>query len=448
MQKIAAYLLEQRDKLDTPPARVAEAEKLLSILREWLKAKGATSPEATTGSFVSKTANSNGTFTWESALDQERSWTHLRLDELAPSKQTFVTKVSVTNTGSAVAVYVTLSGGAASSSVSPVALDARCPHFVRTMLKQGGPWYHGNYKIGDGMPARVTGFDSGAQLAADIASPERTLPLLVISEHDGHPVFPNLAHEAARDLAALARVFVVDDQSSWGLTDALGKAWSCYHGAIRLYWPHFSATDSVVHHPLWTPGRLLSNDPELDASVRFQHFLRRSVASVSAFSVLAPPEISVIKAVAARKQLADLQAKAQSAEDFRELAEVFAEENEKLKIEAAQLQEELVQTQLKYVNALQDAQAPAQVDSFLPTADGQDEQPPKRGETRFYKKTRSKDSYDVLVRVTDCGHNVWQGAAKADKAKKGIEKLEGTNDWKSVSHCGTCTGGGMWKVKW
>lgn len=448
MQKIAAYLLERHENLETPSARRAETERLLSILREWLITKGTDSPHAANGLFVSKTANSIGSFAWTTALDEERSWTHLRLEEPASNHQRFVTQVSVTNTGSTVAVYVTLSAGSTNSVVAPVILEALCPHFVRTMLQLEGSWFHGNYKIGNGTPSAVTGFESGEGLAADITSPVRTIPILIISELEGQPVFPKLAHEAARDLAALARVFVVDDQASWGLTNSLGKTWSCYNGAIRIYWPNFTGTDNVSHHPLWTPSRLLSNDPQLDASLRFRSFMRRTIASVSAFSVLAPPEIALIRAAASRQQLADLQAKAQSAEDFRELAEAFAQDNEKLKLDLAQLQEELVQTQLKYAQALKEAQAPAQADSFPPTPDEQDKTPPKRGDVRFYKKTYSKDAYDVLVKVADCGHTNWQGASKADKAKKGIMKLEGRNDWKNVSHCGTCTGGGMWKVKW
>src|SRR5690606_36121146 len=73
---------------------------------------------------------------------------------------------------------------------------------------------------------------------------------------------------------------------------------------------------------------------------------------------------------------------------------------------------------------------------------------PKPGEVRFYKKTHSKSNYDVLVPIPDCGHTSWQNAAKADKAKKGIIRLQGSDDWSQVQHCGSCTGGGVWRVKW
>lgn len=54
-----------------------------------------------------------------------------------------------------------------------------------------------------------------------------------------------------------------------------------------------------------------------------------------------------------------------------------------------------------------------------------------------------------MERVNDCGHNAWQGANSADKAKKGIAHFENDRkDWKTIQHCGTCQGGGMWRVKW
>ena len=73
---------------------------------------------------------------------------------------------------------------------------------------------------------------------------------------------------------------------------------------------------------------------------------------------------------------------------------------------------------------------------------------PTPGEVRFYKKHHDIPSRDVMLRISDCTHAAWQGAAGADKAKKGIAHLEGTNEWKTVQHCGTCKGGGVWRVKW
>jgi hypothetical protein len=74
---------------------------------------------------------------------------------------------------------------------------------------------------------------------------------------------------------------------------------------------------------------------------------------------------------------------------------------------------------------------------------------PARGDTGFYKKFHSTPNQDIMIRVPDCGCNNWQNGHGGDKAKKGIAKLEGgRSDWSKVQHCGSCTGGGMWRVAW
>jgi hypothetical protein len=74
--------------------------------------------------------------------------------------------------------------------------------------------------------------------------------------------------------------------------------------------------------------------------------------------------------------------------------------------------------------------------------------PPKRDEVRYYKKVDSTRGRDIMARVHGCRHSKWSPASGADKAKKGIAHYEGTDDWKTMSHCGSCQGGGMWKVVW
>lgn len=76
---------------------------------------------------------------------------------------------------------------------------------------------------------------------------------------------------------------------------------------------------------------------------------------------------------------------------------------------------------------------------------------PVGGEVRFYKKHHCTPSRDVMIRVNDCGHNRWTSATSAtsaDKARKGILRLERRETLRTLHHCGTCQGGGVWRVKW
>jgi hypothetical protein len=74
---------------------------------------------------------------------------------------------------------------------------------------------------------------------------------------------------------------------------------------------------------------------------------------------------------------------------------------------------------------------------------------PVRGEVRFYKKRFAHRSHDALIRVLDCGCKQWKSGHVGHKAQEGIAKLEGNRaDWATIHHCASCTGGGMWRVRW
>jgi hypothetical protein len=67
----------------------------------------------------------------------------------------------------------------------------------------------------------------------------------------------------------------------------------------------------------------------------------------------------------------------------------------------------------------------------------------------FTRKNIPPLNRDVMIRTKNCDHNKWQNGHTADKAKKGIAKKEnGRADWQTIQHCGGCTGGGMWRVRW
>lgn len=79
--------------------------------------------------------------------------------------------------------------------------------------------------------------------------------------------------------------------------------------------------------------------------------------------------------------------------------------------------------------------------SYRSKGDSEAANAPKAGEIRYYKKKYSRPTHDVMVRVGDCGCNKWQGGHSADKARKGIARMEGgRSDWRGLYHCGSCTG--------
>lgn len=88
-----------------------------------------------------------------------------------------------------------------------------------------------------------------------LTSKDRRLPVLAIShDAEGEP-FLDRARAADR-LLGLAHVVEVDLQSSYAVTDAIGKTLSCYSGAVRMYWPGFAVGDDPYFHRAYVGGSL------------------------------------------------------------------------------------------------------------------------------------------------------------------------------------------------
>ena len=463
MQKVAAYLLERRDGLQWPEARKAEGEKVCKAIEAWLQSKGATGDDDG-GSYESEDG-SRAEWRVYRAQDGDRSWAMYRLDETTQDGRRFSASLSVTVGAKTVVLYATLEVGSVSTQVSPIDADPKCPRVVRNLLGLEGAWYHRESRL-RGLK-HVRGFDEGETLALEINHAERTVPFVVISTVSGHPALPRLDERLAYDLAGLANVFTVDEAASWALTDNLRKPLSCYSGAVRIYWPQLRLSDDPYRHPLWTANRLLSLDSDARiACDRFRRQMRRRIMRASAISVVRPREIDEIRNAATQAEFARMKAKAKSLEDFKDLADSYANDNDALRQEITRQEDEIEALQNRIVeleaeNASlkfhlrqakpelgEDGEADDEVEPDAIEADTAVPGPPQSGEVRFYKKKFSAPGHDILVHVGDCGHNSWQRAAKADKAKKGIAKLEGTDGWKSIQHCGKCTGGGMWRVNW
>jgi chromosome segregation ATPase len=182
--------------------------------------------------------------------------------------------------------------------------------------------------------------------------------------------------------------------------------------------------------------------------------------------VIRPREIDGIRDAADRRTITELRQHATSLEEFVKLADSYAIENDQLRAERTdlRLQLESLETEVSKLEGvrqaltahLRAANAPAEEDES-PLRDGIElgadgeaaaAGAPARDEVRFYKKVYARPTHDVMVRVQDCGCNNWETAHAADKARKGISKLENRNEWKTMQHCASCTGGGMWKVRW
>ncbi len=443
MQTLANYLLELEGTTSEKRAHVASA--VVFAIEEWLTQKGAADPKLASGSFNSLTPGARGTFTRSLTSVDAKSLTRFQLDEPSSNGQMFNTTISLTVSQRRLVVYVHQTVRDTGGLITPIFTDSRCPWVIRQLFQITDGWGLGGRELPLPIAHSMNGEVGGVALAEMITSAERRIPIIVVSENEGQAIWPSVADELAKDLTALAFVITVDDAASWALTKKLGKLHSCYRGAIRLYWPTRETDGPLsLNSPVWTASMLLSADDDGKGSVRFRETLRKTIASVAALTLEPPPELDEIPTQASRRKLAELEAQATSNSEELEIAKTYLADNEQLRKDLAEAKRDVATWSSRAQAAEYALSQRPQVES---TGIGEEQSTPSPGEIRYYKKTHSTPSHDVLIEVTSCGHTKWQPANRADKAKKGLIRLLRGEIWKTLQHCGVCTGGGMWRVQ-
>jgi len=195
----------------------------------------------------------------------------------------------------AVGVSCSLRAGTLSGEVVPTRFEVRCPAVLRAIIELQDGWTYGASPLRTS-PLRLTDSDGARQFVELAWSKERALPIVAISEDHGVFLHPGIDRALALDLAGLATVVVLESTASWELTRTRGKAWSCFGGAVRVFWPDLHSSTDPYRHPLWTPRRLLENVVDsADAAERIRRQLRRLVFSQSALSVREPALFSALR---------------------------------------------------------------------------------------------------------------------------------------------------------
>lgn len=449
MQTLSAYLLESSslnaEQLSTRFASVS------AEFSAWLKNKGAHDTDASSGEFQSLTKDGSGSFNRVKIEGLSGRMESVKLEEFTRAGQIFTTQLTAIASQDRLRIHCTLAVANAATVVAPMPVDPRCPSILRTFLSSSNDWHLNGWPVSSGKPMPRSGTAGGVTLASQIRDTARSLPFVVVSEIEGEQLWPNLSNKLAFDLAGLAQVVTIDDDATWALSDEVGKLHSCYRGAVRLYWPPRKRADDSLHlnSTVWTASELISNDQDGKGLSRLRAALRSRLMATAALSIPFPSAAREIEGEVSRLRMAELEKRSGPDSEELAIARLYLFENEQLKKQVEQLELDLAKTaaradaaahslsQLKAIET-DDESDQSQTVSTEPVAD----------ETRFYKKTHTKGTYDVLVEVKGCSHTSWQNSASADKARKGLERLTGRNDWKSLLHCGTCTGGGMWKVRW
>ena len=90
MQRVAAYILERTEEIESPEARRAEGDRLCAVIEAWLKSKGSTTVADGTGTYAA-VDGSDANCRVSTVVDGERSCRMFELSEVTPEGRKFVT---------------------------------------------------------------------------------------------------------------------------------------------------------------------------------------------------------------------------------------------------------------------------------------------------------------------------------------------------------------------
>ena len=107
-----------------------------------------------------------------------------------------------------------------------------------------------------------------------LLSPQRSLPLIVVSEDSSgcSAIDPD---KLQRRLLGLASVYSYDHNVAWYTSKDLPRSLRCYDGAIRLYSPRCTVEDVPQQHPYWEPSDVARLSQERMLSILHDECMNR-----------------------------------------------------------------------------------------------------------------------------------------------------------------------------
>lgn len=332
MKHLARYSIEAH-AIDNPSA--PSSSDVMSRIDSWLSGKGIVSEDGL------KVVFRDGRQASVERRETKCSRGHLAevvLTEPTQEGGKFRTSITVAESESTLAVSVEL--GVATTLIAPTHVEVYCPAIIRELLALDIVWRYQQDRV-TSRPLKYLGAAGGEEFISLAWNSERAIPLVVISQDDGQVLDEVGVAKLANDLAGLATVIQIDSEASWYVTNLKGKQWSCYGGAIRLYWPNLAASTSPFQHSLWTSERLLNANPNPRiASANIRDQLRRKIVSQSAFAVPEPHLFGLVRLSSRNEELEGLRGRISALSVNKQLADELFEAAAKLESENQRLTEE------------------------------------------------------------------------------------------------------------
>jgi hypothetical protein len=278
----------------------------------------------------------------------------------------FRTTIEVANDDSRISLDARLEAGT-EGLLAPLSVDARCPSFLRQLMRHPWRWTIGAWTLPIGN-LEFRGEAGGQALLELLADPMRSLPVVVVSE-DEQGWTDDFIEALRADVSGVGVVVSVDASASWEVTNRIGRHWSCYNGAIRIYWPRWRVEQDPLDHPLWTRRRIYElRDTEELAQRSVRNTIRRRLLALSVSGLKRDPLFEHVLQVHREDSRS-------RAKDNVELLDIYARENDQLRERITQLEEEKAQLSLEFENyrTVQEWKQSAETSDIEPDTDSQPE---------------------------------------------------------------------------
>ncbi len=145
--------------------------------------------------------------------------------------------------------------GSAEFEIKPAQYWLGRPRIVRTLVEKYACSLGGRRLQNE--PTILSAEDIHAYVKETLTSATRRVPIVVVSPQ-GPTASCLLSPDTLADLSVgLAEVVVLKDKwAAYSLSDEVSRLWSCYNGAVRIYWPGFRSSSDLMYHPIYLPEDL------------------------------------------------------------------------------------------------------------------------------------------------------------------------------------------------
>lgn len=207
--------------------------------------------------------------------------------------------------------------------VAPASVKLGSPRVIRDIARLRSVRHAGHpYSV----TPELVGAEHVELLVSELCDPTRPHPIVLVSRRVQDDMPLANSSELAERLAGVAKVYEMADKwAAFRLTEEVGKALSCYGGAVRLYWPGFNDQEDPFKHPVWMPWQF----KDADATERSLSQLCSMVFEAAAFRHVEPLGISRVRTMAEREAREAARGSGAKSED--ELLDDLIEMEQKLK---------------------------------------------------------------------------------------------------------------------